>query len=196
MMAKVSSAGENGQSLMDHVMGSDGLLMHGLENRALGAENERCGRAECVFCRVVAGLEDSEVVYSTDKVLGILDKYPVAKGHCLVLLRSHRRTMDDMEPEEAKVLFEAVHLVARAAIPAMKAQGFNIGMNNGRAAGQTVSHVHVHIIPRYNDDDFWCTRRPQTIPAGTALSRAEMHDLATIIRNETTRLSLKHRARL
>lgn len=141
-----------------------------------------------------------------------------------------------MSPAEARVLFEAVQLVARATIKAMKADGFNIGMNNGRAAGedfpfslsisklpstwttlhvvthnnfgfprlilarlwpgQTVDHVHVHIIPRFNNDDFWCTRRPQAIPTGTPKTVDELEVHAETIRNEINRLLRKRMSKL
>jgi len=167
---------------------NDGVVGKAMDSSFLAKREEKaCENLDCVFCRIVSGIDESAIVYSDDKVISILDKYPVAKGHCLVMLRRHRSTLNDMMPDEAKVLFEAVHLVARANIRAMKAEGFNIGMNNGKAAGQTVKHVHVHVIPRFENDIFWCTRRPQNIPSGSLKSAEELQVLAELIRGEVQR---------
>ena len=105
----------------------------------------------CVFCDIIRKESPAAVVYSDAKAIVIMDKYPIDRGHCLVITRDHRRTILDMDAGEVRELFSVVPVIARAALRGLEADAFSIAQNNGRAARQVVPHVHVHIIPRYND---------------------------------------------
>jgi histidine triad (HIT) family protein len=85
-------------------------------------------------------------------ILVLMDKYPINPGHALVMPTRHYETLLEMPPAEVGKLYSMVPTVARAIISAVNADGFNVGQNNGIAANQIVPHVHIHIVPRFNDD--------------------------------------------
>lgn len=107
---------------------------------------------DCIFCKIIKGDIPCEKLYENEHVIAFLDIAPVNKGHALVVPKVHHKDLLDM-PEK---LFEEVGMVAKkvakAQISALKADGFNIGQNNGKAAGQDVFHFHMHVIPRFEND--------------------------------------------
>ena len=105
----------------------------------------------CLFCRIVAGSVPAHVVLETPRALAFLDAFPAASPHVLVVPRSHAPTLVDLAAEEVGPLFEAVQAVQRRIQAAFRPLGFNVGWNHGRAAGQHVDHLHVHVLPRYAD---------------------------------------------
>ena len=108
----------------------------------------------CVFCKIISGEYNSSKVYEDDKVLAILDLSQATYGHTLVMPKEHYENIFDLEEETAKHLFNVVTKIAKHygnIIPNIK--GINLLNNNGTKAGQTVMHYHIHIIPRYDDDD-------------------------------------------
>jgi histidine triad (HIT) family protein len=106
----------------------------------------------CIFCRIVAGEIPAEVVAREPEVVAFLDVQPLADGHVLVVPRAHAACVEDMTPAEADALFRAVVRLAGPVRTALGADGTTIGINNGEATGQTIPHVHVHIVPRWPDD--------------------------------------------
>jgi histidine triad (HIT) family protein len=116
----------------------------------------------CIFCSIIAGELPSAQVYKDDNMLVIMDKYPINKGHTLVIPTKHHNTLLDMPPAEVGRLYTEVPRIAKAVVDAAGADGFNVGQNNGIAANQIIPHVHVHIIPRFADDSpdgKWPARR-------------------------------------
>ncbi|HET7853282.1 MAG TPA: HIT family protein [Candidatus Methylomirabilis sp.] len=106
----------------------------------------------CLFCQIAQGERPSHTIFAGDGVMAFLDIFPCAPGHTLVIPRQHYATLSDMPPEEVGRLFQAAAMVAAKVQGALGAAGFNLGINNGKAAGQEVFHVHIHIIPRYPGD--------------------------------------------
>jgi histidine triad (HIT) family protein len=106
----------------------------------------------CLFCQIVQGERPSHTIFAGDGVVAFLDIFPCAPGHTLVIPRTHYGTLNEMPPEEVGRLFQAAAMVATKVQSALGATGYNLGINNGKAAGQEVFHVHVHIIPRYPGD--------------------------------------------
>ena len=106
----------------------------------------------CIFCRVVAGEIPGEVVLREPEVVAFLDVQPLADGHVLVVPRAHVACVEDLEPAAADALFRAVVRLAGPVREALGAAGTTIGVNNGGATGQTIPHVHVHIVPRWPGD--------------------------------------------
>lgn len=106
----------------------------------------------CIFCKIAAGEIPSNTIYEDDSFRVILDLGPATRGHALVLPKSHYADLYEI-PED--VLAEAAK-VAKKVAGTMKEKlscdGLNLVQNNGEAAGQTVMHFHLHIIPRYKDD--------------------------------------------
>ncbi|MCS7116622.1 MAG: HIT family protein [Nitrososphaerales archaeon] len=109
---------------------------------------------DCIFCDIIKGKGDAAIVYSDESFIAFMDHRPITKGHTLVLPKKHYYTILDMPLSEVGELFTVVVKIARAVKDAMRADGFNLGQNNGRAASQVIPHVHVHIIPRYIDGGF------------------------------------------
>ena len=108
----------------------------------------------CVFCKIISGEYNSSKIYEDDKVLAILDLSQATYGHTLVMPKEHYENIFDLDEETAKHLFSVVTKIAKhynCVIPNLK--GLNLLNNNGVKAGQTVMHYHMHIIPRYDDDD-------------------------------------------
>jgi len=106
----------------------------------------------CLFCQIARGERPSHTIFAGDGVVAFLDIFPCTPGHTLVIPRQHYASLAEMPAEEMGRLFQAAAMVATKVQSALGAAGFNLGINNGKAAGQEVFHVHIHIIPRYPDD--------------------------------------------
>jgi histidine triad (HIT) family protein len=106
----------------------------------------------CVFCSIIAGKLPKAILYEDRNILALMDKYPINVGHTLVIPKIHYDNLLVMPPSEVGKLYVIIPIIAKAVIRAVKADGFNVGQNNGRAANQIVPHVHVHIIPRFKED--------------------------------------------
>lgn len=104
----------------------------------------------CVFCDIIGGGAPAAPIYEDGDVLAIMDRYPIDRGHCLVVTKRHYETISEMDAAGVGRVFGAAHAIAGAALRGLGADAFSIAQNNGKAARQVVPHVHVHIIPRYN----------------------------------------------
>ena len=109
--------------------------------------------SDCIFCQIVAGQIPSSTVYEDEEVLAFLDITQVTKGHTLVIPKKHYRNMLEMDIEAASALFARVPKIAQNLQKKLQAKGINIINNNEEAAGQTVFHTHVHLLPRFDDAD-------------------------------------------
>ena len=107
---------------------------------------------DCIFCDIVNGEIDAHVVYESDHALAFLDANPVVDGHTVVVPKKHVERFSDMATEDIGGLFSAVREANKAVLAGLDADGANVGLNDGRAAGQAIPHTHVHVIPRYSDD--------------------------------------------
>ncbi|AFV22293.1 histidine triad (HIT) protein [Methanolobus psychrophilus R15] len=108
---------------------------------------------DCLFCKIVSGAIPSYKIYEDDLVYAFLDIYPTSEGHTIVLPKKHFQQFTQMSEEDASSLFASVNKIAKAVEKALDVPGSNIGLNNGEVAGQSVPHVHVHIIPRRVNDE-------------------------------------------
>lgn len=108
---------------------------------------------DCIFCKIANGEIPSNTVYENSDFKVILDVAPAAKGHCLILPKEHFKNIFEIDADTAARLFSLATEVARALRQELHCDGLNILQNNGAAAGQTVDHVHLHLIPRFEDDD-------------------------------------------
>ncbi len=107
----------------------------------------------CIFCKIIEGEIPSRKVYEDDDILAILDISQTTMGHTLVMPKKHYDDFLQMPENEFGALMEKVQQIADQIIKRMNANGCNILINTGETAGQTVRHVHVHIIPRYDEND-------------------------------------------
>ncbi len=107
---------------------------------------------DCVFCKIVAGSLEAERIYETAGVISFLDIYPRAPGHSLVIPRKHVELLADLEDDVVAELFIATREMVKILKRALNPDGFNIGINEGKIAGQEVQHLHVNIFPRFRGD--------------------------------------------
>lgn len=106
----------------------------------------------CVFCAIAAGEIPCFKVYEDENVLAYLDINPFSKGHTLVIPKMHTEGLLDTPPAMLGTLIDRVQFIAGMLKIRLECDGFNILQNNGESAGQTVKHVHFHIVPRYGKD--------------------------------------------
>jgi len=106
--------------------------------------------SDCIFCDIVAGKVKAEVVFESTDAVAFLDKYPVARGHVVVIPKKHAPTLTELPDELVGGFFLAVKSVMRKVLAALHPLAMNIGWNHGRDAGQHVFHLHVHVLPRYS----------------------------------------------
>ena len=109
--------------------------------------------SDCIFCKIVAGEIPASKVYEDDHFLAILDISQVTPGHTLVIPKKHARNLLEMTPDETAALFNIVSRVTKKVESATQPQGMNIISNMEEIAGQSVFHTHVHILPRYSQED-------------------------------------------
>ena len=122
----------------------------------------------CIFCDILSGKRDGHILYEDDSHLVFLDKYPIDDGHTLVIPKKHYERITDMDPEDVVKIFTLVPKIAKAVLLGSGADAFSLAQNNGKAAKQIIPHVHIHIIPRYNDKGTVWTKRQ--IPTDDVLS--------------------------
>jgi len=106
----------------------------------------------CIFCKIVAKEIPATVIYEDEDVLVFMDIGPIIKGHALVISKKHYDPVTDTPDEILSKLHLVAKQIARAQMNGLGADGVNIVQNNGKAAGQEVPHIHVHVIPRFSDD--------------------------------------------
>lgn len=108
---------------------------------------------DCIFCKIINGEIPSAKVYEDEHVFAFLDIGQVTKGHTLVIPKVHKENVFELPEEVAGNVFKAVPKIASAIKSAYEPEGLNILQNNGEAAGQSVFHFHMHLIPRHGDGD-------------------------------------------
>lgn len=107
---------------------------------------------ECIFCKILKGEMKSEEIYETEDVLSFLDINPKAPGHALVIPKEHGEKLTDLDDEIVGKILIATKKIQKMIGKALNPDGFTIGLNEGEIAGQAVPHVHVNIIPRFEND--------------------------------------------
>lgn len=106
----------------------------------------------CIFCKIANGDIPSKILYEDDEFKVILDLGPATKGHALILPKNHYANLYELPDETASKVMILAKKMAINMTEKLKCDGFNLVQNNGKAAGQTVFHFHLHLIPRYEDD--------------------------------------------
>lgn len=130
----------------------------------------------CIFCKIANGTIPCYKVYEDDTVIAFLDVNPASRGHTLVLPKEHFANMTTCPRDILDHTFEVVQLISQAQIAQLGASGCNVITNIGKAAGQTVKHFHVHVIPRYDDDGLKLDFPPMQLTSG------DMENLSSTIR--------------
>ena len=104
---------------------------------------------DCIFCKIAAGEFPSNTIYEDDEFRVILDLGPASTGHALILPKNHYDDVCTLDREAAAKVLPLAARIGEAMKKSLGCTGFNLVQNNGRSAGQTVFHFHVHVIPRY-----------------------------------------------
>ena len=107
----------------------------------------------CIFCKIANGEIPSNTIYEDDSFRVILDNGPATKGHALVLPKEHYQNLFEIPEDTLAGAAKVAKKVAEKMKDKLEFDGLNLVQNNGEVAGQTVMHFHLHIIPRYNDDN-------------------------------------------
>lgn len=107
----------------------------------------------CIFCQISASLEPASIVYEDDDFIAFMDAYPLTSGHCLVVPKQHVVRLESLTAKARAKLFNLGHNLIEAQKKAgFGIQGTNLLINDGKAANQTVPHLHLHLIPRESGD--------------------------------------------
>ena len=106
----------------------------------------------CLFCRIVAGEIPAELVLQEAGALAFFDIQPLADGHVVVIPRTHAERVEELATTEIAALFQTVARLTGPLRRALDADAITIGINDGPASGQTIPHVHVHLVPRREGD--------------------------------------------
>lgn len=112
--------------------------------------SEHEGR-DCIFCHLLP-TRAREVLAENDSFFAVFDEFPVNKGHVLLIPKRHLLTPFELTRKEGGDLVELLSLVKASLDEQFQPDGYNVGINTGQAAGQTISHLHIHLIPRYRGD--------------------------------------------
>ena len=116
---------------------------------------------DCIFCKIAKGDIPSATVYESNDMKVFLDVAPANKGHALIVPKEHFDNIFQLDAETAGRIFSMATVVARAIKEETGCDGLNVVQNNGEVAGQTVNHFHLHLIPRFKDDDVKVTWKQQ-----------------------------------
>jgi diadenosine tetraphosphate (Ap4A) HIT family hydrolase len=136
--------------------------------------------SSCIFCRIIAGQAEASLVYQDALVCAFLDAHPVAEGHALVVPVRHASGLPELDDDAAgRMMVVGRRVAAALRRSGVRCEGINLLLADGAAAGQSVFHCHLHVIPRSAGDGFGF-RRP--LGVGRSPSRPEMNTLAGRIR--------------
>ena len=106
----------------------------------------------CIFCKIADGEIPSATIYEDEEFRAFLDLNPASRGHALIVPKEHFANLFEMDEEHLKKLIVLAQRIGKHMKEKLGCDGLNLVQNNGEAAGQTVFHFHLHLIPRYKDD--------------------------------------------
>lgn len=107
----------------------------------------------CLFCKIIRREIPANIIYEDEEVLAFLDIFPVSKGHTLIIPKNHAQDLSAGSESDAVAIMRTAHFLAPKIIQSLGATGYNLGLNNGADAGQEVFHTHLHLMPRYANQD-------------------------------------------
>ena len=124
---------------------------------------------QCVFCGIVGGSQPASIVLDEGEVLAFCDIQPAAPGHLLVVPREHAEGLADLPDAHGRAMWSMAQRLARAVRRAVRCDGVNLFLADGAAAGQEISHVHLHVVPRTVGDGVFRISANWSLPARTDL---------------------------
>lgn len=126
---------------------------------------------ECIFCKLANGQIPTNAIYEDDDFKVIMDASPASKGHCIILPKTHAKNLLELPEEYCEKIMLVAKKCCKVLMEVLQCDGINVLQNNGEAAGQTVFHLHVHLIPRYEGDAVhikWTEHKDETDIAALA----------------------------
>ncbi len=126
---------------------------------------------DCIFCKIIDGRIPSYKIYEDEDFVVILDRFPSALGHTLIIPRKHSEDIFSLDEATAAKLYPLAIKMSGVLKRALNPDGLNILQNNGEAAGQTVMHFHMHLIPRFKDGDAVTIKWTQDDPSPDAFEK-------------------------
>ncbi len=108
---------------------------------------------DCIFCKIINKEIPSKCIYEDGDFLAILDVAPATKGHVLILPKEHAKSLTELSDDKASKILILAKKIIKAMMKVHGFTNYNLIQNNGRIAGQTVEHFHLHLIPRYSVDE-------------------------------------------
>ena len=121
---------------------------------------------DCIFCKIATNQLPSYTIYENDNFKIILDRFPWAAGHTLIVIKRHAETIFELTPCEGAELFRLAVIAAKALNEVLNPDGLNVLQNNKEAAVQSINHFHMHLIPRYKNDSIGITFKQGDPPSG------------------------------
>lgn len=109
--------------------------------------------SNCIFCKIINKEIPAKIVYEDNDFLAMLDIAPATKGHVLILPKEHAATLTELSDDKASKILVLAKKIINAMMKVHGFTSYNLIQNNGKLAGQTVNHFHLHLIPRYSVDD-------------------------------------------
>jgi histidine triad (HIT) family protein len=106
----------------------------------------------CIFCKIANGSISASIIDQNNRAIAFLDAFPLSAGHTLIIPKSHYSKVQDMNKEDSSDVFNLLWKLSGAVEKAAGVDGSTIAIHNGKAAGQEVPHVHIHVIPRTTGD--------------------------------------------
>ena len=107
----------------------------------------------CLFCQIAEGKKKSYKVYEDEKTFAFLDVNPASKGHTLIITKKHAGTIFDIDEKELRAVINTVKKISVSIKKSFNPKGVNIIQSNGSGAGQEIEHFHMHVVPRYDEDN-------------------------------------------
>ncbi len=132
----------------------------------------------CIFCDIIERKAPAEIIFEDDKVLAFLDIKPIHYGHILVVPKKHYSDLLEIPEDALCSIIKTAKMVTGALVKSLKPDGYNLFSNNGKAAGQSVFHFHMHITPRYFKDEIHFKLKLKDY------KNTEMQNIASLIINE------------
>lgn len=129
--------------------------------------------SDCIFCKIANGEIPSATVYEDEDFRAILDIAPAAFGHVIILPKKHMPNLFEIDEEVAAKALKVASKIAKAQVKALGCDGINLLQNNGTAAWQSVFHLHIHLIPRYENDEIAVPWKTLSYGEGEAAVLAE-----------------------
>jgi len=128
---------------------------------------------DCIFCKIIAREIPSDIIFEDDQVFAFMDIRPVSRGHALIVPKKHSADIVDTEDATLAEVIVKAKKIAAVIESVLGADGFTVSTNRGEAAGQSVFHLHFHLIPRYKQDGL----KPWTHHEVEPKKRAELAEL-------------------